>query len=205
MDDDPPALEPVQHEDDESPGRLAWLRRVELLHDELLRSLVKRMGRHDAQDVLQEFYLRILRYRPRLEGEASVRSFIGSILRSVIAEHFRARSADGKLARAIEALWQAPEIDDPVDVAVCDCLRTLIVELPPQYATLIERIDIQEESRTSVAASLGITTNNLAVRLARARSALRKRLLAFCTSCPIHGFRDCRCEKVATYRASPSG
>ena len=196
MDEDPPSLPtPQDPEDAESPDRFAWIRRVENLHDKLLKDLTERLGRHDAQDVLQEFYLRVLRYRPRLDGDASIRSFINRIVRSVVADHYRARAAQGKVARAIEALWELPEADDPVDAVACDCLRALISDLPPQYGTLIERIDINEESRASVAATLGITSANLAVRLTRARSALRTRLLAFCTSCPIHGFSDCRCPK----------
>jgi len=193
MDEDPPSL--PMPEDADSPERLAWIQRVENLHDQLLKDLTARLGRHDAQDVLQEFYLRVLRYRPRLDEDASVRSFINRIIRSVVADHYRARAAQGKVARSIAALWQLPEADDPVDAVACDCLRALITDLPPQYAMLIERIDINEESRVSVAETLGISGANLAVRLTRARSALRTRLLAFCTSCPIHGFSDCRCPK----------
>jgi RNA polymerase sigma-70 factor (ECF subfamily) len=196
MDEEPPGLPTPEEPDDvESPDRLSWIRRVENLHDHLLRDLTERLGRHDAQDVLQEFYLRVLRYRPRLDEGASVRSFINRVIRSVVADHYRARAAQGKVEHLIEALWQIPEADDPVDAVACDCLRALIADLPSQYAMLIERIDINEESRVSVAATLGISVANLAVRLTRARSALRKRLLAFCTSCPIHGFSDCRCPK----------
>jgi len=146
MDEDPPDLsipqEPREPDDAESPDRLAWIRRVENLHDQLLQDLTERLGRHDAQDVLQEFYLRVLRYRPRLDEDASVRSFINRIVRSVVADHYRARAAQGKVARSIEALWQLPDTDDPVDAVACDCLRALITDLPPQYAMLIERIDI---------------------------------------------------------------
>jgi RNA polymerase sigma factor (sigma-70 family) len=187
---------------DTPPDRQEWLRHVEQLHDQLLKNLTARLGRHDAQDVLQEFYLRVLRYRPRLEGDASMRSFINRILRSVVADHFRGRVAQRKVVSTIATLWEDPVTDDPVDAAVCDCLRGLMGELPRQYATLIERVDLNEEPRSAVAATLGITSKNLAVRLTRARSALRARLLAFCTSCPIHGFADCRCSKSPTLRTA---
>jgi RNA polymerase sigma-70 factor (ECF subfamily) len=204
MDEDsPPEQTPPRDPDDPSLiDPQEWLRHVEHLHDHLLKDLTARLGRHDAQDVLQEFYLRVLRYRPRLEGEPSTRSFLNRILRSVVADHFRRRAAEGKVASAIAALWEDPATDDPVDATICDCLRGLISDLPTQYATLIERIDINEEPRAAVAATLGITSNNLAVRLTRARSELRARLLAFCTSCPIHGFADCRCPKSPTQSAA---
>jgi hypothetical protein len=48
-----------------------------------------------------------------------------------------------------------------------------------------------------VACQLGLTPNNLAVRLHQARQALRKRLEQTCETCPTHGFRNCACPREA--------
>lgn len=159
-------------------GRQAWLDRVQCIHAYLLRDLTIRLGRQDAEDVLQEFYLRVLRYRPQLDGEASVRSFIYRILRSVVTDHFRRLAVQAKVAASIERHWESPAVEPSGENTAYDHLRSLIGELPYQYATLIERVDINDEPRSEVAANLGITTNNLAVRLLRARSALRSRASA---------------------------
>jgi transposase-like protein len=60
------------------------------------------------------------------------------------------------------------------------------------------------QSRVAVARQLGLTPNNLAVRLHRARQALRKRLEQTCETCPTHGFQSCACPRT-TPRPSTTG
>ena len=60
--------------------------------------------------------------------------------------------------------------------------------------------DILGEPRDRIAASMGTTLNNVAVRLHRGRQALRKRLEEMCLTCPVHGFLDCRCEEAERIR-----
>lgn len=57
-------------------------------------------------------------------------------------------------------------------------------------------MDLLGELRERVAASLGVTLNNVTVRLHRGRQALKKRLQEMRLTCPIHGFLDCRCEEA---------
>ncbi len=89
-----------------------------------------------------------------------------------------------------------PVADTELDAAVCACLHQLIATLKPGYAEMIRRIDLNEESRAAVAADLGLSLANLAVRLHRARHALKLRLVEMCLTCPEHGFIDCGCDTV---------
>jgi len=159
-------------------ARQAWLDHIASIHRSLLREITVRVGHQDAEDVLQEFYLRILRYRPHLAGEASVRSFVYRILRSVVSDHYRELAAQIKVVTSLEDYWELPIAVEGRDSAEGEHLLGLVTALPQQFATLIERIDVNDESRPEVAADLGITTNNLAVRLLRARTALRVRARA---------------------------
>jgi transposase-like protein len=70
--------------------------------------------------------------------------------------------------------------------------------MPAEYAQLIWQIDLLGQSRSRVAKRLGISPNNLGVRLYRARRALRSALERFCTTCPTHGFLNCACEPEVT-------
>lgn len=65
---------------------------------------------------------------------------------------------------------------EEVDRTVCDCLYKLLPTLKPEYAELIWRADLLGEPRDRIAASLGTTLSNVAVRLYRGRQALKKRL-----------------------------
>ena len=57
---------------------------------------------------------------------------------------------------------------------VCTCLHRLLPKLRANYAELLRRIDIEEESPKRVAEDLKISQSNLTVRLHRARQALRR-------------------------------
>ncbi|MGH7821909.1 MAG: hypothetical protein ACREQ9_19275 [Candidatus Binatia bacterium] len=58
---------------------------------------------------------------------------------------------------------------------------------------MLRRVDLDERSLAGAADALGITTNNAAVRLHRARRALRRQLERSCGTCAEHACLDCRC------------
>lgn len=55
------------------------------------------------------------------------------------------------------------------------------------------QIDLEGQEPAEVAAALGITKNNLTVRLHRARRHLRELLSRNCRACSKHGCLDCTC------------
>jgi RNA polymerase sigma-70 factor (ECF subfamily) len=66
--------------------------------------------------------------------------------------------------------------------------------LKPEYAEALRRIELEGQTVQGYAAELGIQPNNAAVRVHRARQALRTRVLAACGSCAEHGCLDCSCR-----------
>jgi len=77
---------------------------------------------------------------------------------------------------------------------VCSCMERLLPRMAARYSELIRRIDLNEENSDLVAAELGITRNNLNVRLHRARQQLKRRLEENCRVCAKHGCLDCQCS-----------
>lgn len=90
----------------------------------------------------------------------------------------------------------SPAAEAELQAAICACLHELIATIKPDDADLIRRIDLNEEPRAAVAADLGLTPATLALRLHRARNALKQRLTEMCLTCPEHGFMDCDCDTV---------
>jgi len=62
-----------------------------------------------------------------------------------------------------------------------------------QYAHALQRIEIDRLPVKDFAVQEGISANNVGVRVTRARSALRKQVMASCGTCAEHGCIDCRC------------
>lgn len=67
--------------------------------------------------------------------------------------------------------------------------------LKPEYAALIEELELTDSDPARVAERLGITLNNLKVRRHRARQALRKRLEETCRTCAEHRCLNCTCGR----------
>ncbi|WLA68949.1 RNA polymerase sigma factor [Bradyrhizobium diazoefficiens] len=87
----------------------------------------------------------------------------------------------------------AADQDSAANAAVCECLHTHLSLLKPEHAEVIRRVDLAGEPRELVAADLGVTVNNLTVRLHRARHALKVRLEQTCVVCLEESFWECRC------------
>jgi len=83
---------------------------------------------------------------------------------------------------------------DEIEAAVCECMNGLLPTLKETYAELIRRIDLGGETISEVARDLGVTENNLTVRLHRARQALKTSLERTCGTCTEHGCLNCTCS-----------
>jgi RNA polymerase sigma-70 factor (ECF subfamily) len=171
---------------------------------DLLNFLRRRLGnREEADEVLQRFSLRALERASELRDTRTVRGWLGRILASTIVDYQRraikARRREVAMEYAdSESLSVEPDVE--VDGVVCNCLYKLLPTLKPEYAEVIWRADILGEPRDRLAASLGTTSNNVAVRIHRGRQALKKRLEEMCLTCPVHGFLDCRCDEAERIR-----
>jgi RNA polymerase sigma-70 factor (ECF subfamily) len=174
---------------------------------EILAFLRQRLRSPDeAEEVLQRFTLRALERASQLRDNRTVRGWLGRILATTIIDH--QRSANRRSRREVELGDEhleglAIDPDPELDAAVCNCLYRLLPTLKPEYADIVWRADILGEPRDRLAASLGVSLNNVTVRLHRGRQALRKRLEEMCKTCPIHGFLDCRCEEHEKTGAPP--
>jgi RNA polymerase sigma factor (sigma-70 family) len=171
------------------------------LEDALLRNLKifvafarKRLGdEHLAEDVVQDSLIKALAADIQPEGEEATTAWFYRILRRSIIDVYRRQQAR---SRALERFAQEiPETPTPEEEqALCECLLRLMPLVPEQYRELLQKIDIEGNEIGKVAAELGVTRNNLTVRLHRARKHLRDALAQNCRACSTHGCVDCTCD-----------
>jgi RNA polymerase sigma-70 factor (ECF subfamily) len=168
-------------------------------HREFLAFLERRVGsREVAEDILQEAFVRGISRIESLRSDESATAWFYRMLRNAVVDHYRRR---GSSERAMSAL--AAELDEatPPDVevrgAVCQCVRALAGTLKPEYAAALTRVEVDGLSVQAFAEEASITPNNAAVRLFRARDALRKQVKVACGTCADHGCLDCSCEPPA--------
>jgi RNA polymerase sigma factor (sigma-70 family) len=169
-------------------------------YERLRNYLQRRFGvRAEAEEILQAFVLRALERSADIRDMDSVRGWLSRVLATTIAD-FHRQSSKNK----VRELPFAPELSDrlaidqdaELDYATCECLHAYLPLLKTEHAEVIRRIDLAGEPRELVAAEIGVTVNNLTVRLHRARQALKERLEEMCIVCSEDSFLNCRCGDV---------
>ena len=186
------AISDQKHRDDDPS-----IRALSANRQMFLGFLVNRLGNlSEAEDVLQEFCLRVIKRKDQLRDAEKLNGWLYSVLRSALNDHYRKTGRRKRLGDAVAIEMQsAEETSDPAETMarICACVKGLVPELRAADAELIRRIDIDEDDRATVAAELGLKPGTLAVRLHRARAALADTLLGHCGFCCKHGFEDCSC------------
>jgi RNA polymerase sigma factor (sigma-70 family) len=168
-------------------------RLVEHRH-EFLGFLQRRLGdRALAEDLLQEAFARSITSAGQLEREESAVAWFYRVLRNAITDHQRRAGAS---ARKLDAL--AKELEPPagpeLERAVCHCVKGLAATLKPEYAAALQAIEVEGVGVKDYAAAQGISSSNAAVRVFRAREALRRSVERCCGSCADDNCRDCTCH-----------
>jgi RNA polymerase sigma-70 factor (ECF subfamily) len=163
-------------------------------HEAFLGFVRKRVGDPElAADILQESFLKAMKHAGELRDDESVVAWFYRILRRTIIDAYRRRDARSRALDAFEG--ESHEAMTPEDErTLCGCLRLLIPTLKPEYAEVIERVDLQQQPMETVAKDLNSSANNLRVRLHRGRKQLQQRLEQTCQVCAKHGCLDCQCQ-----------
>lgn len=167
-------------------------------HREFLRFLAGRTATPaDAEDVLQEFYVKVIRSARTVRSEQALRAWLSQVLRRTLTDHYRRAAVRKRTDERLRQLGDpAVRIADDAELAVCRCLYRILPTLPRDQADIIWRVDLLGQPRKQVAKSLAISPDNLGVRIHRARRALRAALERYCITCPSHGFLNCACEEA---------
>jgi RNA polymerase sigma-70 factor (ECF subfamily) len=160
----------------------------------LLHFIGSKVGDDDlAEDILQDSLLKALRAAPDLREEDALIPWFYRIIRNAITDAYRRHAAAAERL-AQYALEQPSAVPPPEDeAALCACFEGLLPGLKPEYAELIEAMDLHGATTETMTERLGITSNTLKVRHHRARRQLRDRLEDTCRTCAEHGCLDCTC------------
>ena len=149
-----------------------------------------------AEDILQAAFVRSLEKGDAVRDQESVVAWFYRILRNAITDYYRRRGAEERVSGELIAhLRDHQEPDELFKGEICQCVKTLLGNVKPEYRDAIQTIDLEDGSLADLATQAGITANNAAVRVHRAREALRKQVMTACGICATHGCIDCHCKQ----------
>jgi len=143
---------------------------------------------HDAEDGTQETFMRVLRYRRKLEGVSDPKTWIARIAWRVAVEQAKRRPAvsmsEKEIVDAISHLRadrkSAEEIVASKEMAVL--LTSLIGALPEPLRDAIRLSTVEELTPGEIAKVLATSESSARSRLFRARQILKEKLKALETN-----------------------
>jgi RNA polymerase sigma factor (sigma-70 family) len=147
-----------------------------------------------AEDILQDAFARLDKLASLRDEESAVAWFYRVLRNAVIDQARRAATRANNLTAFAEELSEDPRESPDTEARVCRCVSMLKDTLRPAYREALEQIEVGGMPVKDYAAQQGITPGNAAVRLFRARDALRKQVARSCGACAEHGCVDCTCR-----------
>jgi RNA polymerase sigma-70 factor (ECF subfamily) len=191
-----------------SPGppheRREEFEQVALPHLDALFNLALTLTRNrkDAEDLVQETYLRAFRFFDTYEPGTHVKAWLFRILRNTFVSRYRAarRTPEHVDFDAIEGAYEtlvdetlrrereAPDPERALLARVPDeAIRRALAELPEEYRTVVVLALVEELSYKEIASALGIPIGTVMSRLHRGRKHLQRELLEHARSLGIGG------------------
>ena len=167
-------------------------------HRRFLAFLERRVpDRATAEDLLQAAFVKSLERGADVRDDEHATAWFYRLLRNALADYYRRRDAERRAVDRHERETVATIAHDAeLDAAVCACVDALIPTMKPEYEEILRAVEMEGAGVADIAARLGITPGNAAVRLHRARHALRRRLAMACGTCSEHGCLDCTCQNI---------
>jgi RNA polymerase sigma-70 factor (ECF subfamily) len=167
-------------------------------HRAFLRYLEGRVGdRALAEDILQEAFAKVVTRPEQAPDDEGIVPWFYRTLRNAAVDQFRRRGAAN---RAYEAFARELETHDAatdeIEGEICACVSRLARTLKPEYAEALQVIEVGGTPVKAFAEQRGLSPGNAAVRVFRAREALKKRVTQSCGACAEHGCLNCTCKRA---------
>lgn len=182
-----------------------------LQHLDALYRTALRMTRHaeDAEDLVQDTYLKAVRSIGSYEETAGTRAWLFRILTNAWIDRYRSRRRTPETVELTEsgglydlfletrssdaapqagsslAAWSDADLDAFLRRFVSDEVKAAVESLPPTFRVVLLLRDLEGFSYREIADILGVPIGTVMSRLFRARQALQSRLAEYARS---HGF-----------------
>lgn len=155
-------------------------------------------SKDDAEDIVQSACMRCVEKLESIREDDSVVAWFYRVLRNAIIDYYRRRASYNRKAEAFARDFK-DELAPPQEIReqVCRCVIPVLGSLKPEYRDALTLVDIQDRSLKHLASTIQISGNNAAVRVHRARQALRKQVQITCGACATHGCLNCTCNTSA--------
>lgn len=153
-----------------------------------LRAFIRRRvdSAADAEDILQDVFLRIHRHAGSLERQERLVSWLFQVTRNAITDYYRApvrrrelpagAPPDLEQAAGHAGAWleEDEEASGQAGRELAHCLRPMLSRLPDHYREAVTLIDLDGLSQQDAAIQAGLSLSGMKSRVQRGRRALEQ-------------------------------
>lgn len=148
---------------------------------QLKRFIAVRVRNHDdAEDVLQDVFVKVHDQLPRLEDPGRLHAWVYQITRNAIVDYYRRRGRTPELTSEFPEHLAADAAEADLTEEVAAWLLPMIETLPPKYRDALRLSEVQGLTQQETARRLGISLSGAKSRVQRGREQLRAMLVACC-------------------------
>lgn len=131
--------------------------------------------RTEAEDNLQEGFIKVFQYIKKFRYEGSLEGWIRKIMVNVSLAKFRKQNVMYPVENIGD--YEKPTVSDEIIEKIsADELLTLIQELPPRYRMVFNLFVIEDMNHKEISKEMQITEGTSKSNLARARDILKRRV-----------------------------
>jgi RNA polymerase sigma-70 factor (ECF subfamily) len=162
-------------------------------HTKILGYLTRMVGSDDAEDLAQEVFDKIHRGLPGFQGKSRLSTWIyriatnAAIDKSCSASYKyekERRTFEDETPQVSSSVMESPSPPDTDQLVIrkemSDCINEFVDALPSNYKTVLVLSELEGLANKEIAEILGISLDNVKIRLHRARARLKEALKNGC-------------------------
>ena len=154
------------------------------VHQSLRGFILRRVNNQaEAEDLLQEVFLRVHRELSQLKEPDRLISWVFQIARHVVIDHYRSADRRRELPAGLAADFTAEDKEGSVEeqngeakYELANCLRPMVNRLSKEYREAITLVELEGLTHQEAAARLGLSIPGMKSRVQRGRRQLKQML-----------------------------
>ncbi len=150
-------------------------------HNKLLNYIRSRVSDHyDAEDILQNVFLKVFNNLENLDKEEAIKSWIYKITKNTIIDFYKKKKLVSVDPESLYSIKDDVDDINNMNDDISNCIKEMIFSLPDKYQTVYDMYENQEMKHKEIAEKLDISISNSKVRLKRSKELFKRKLVDCC-------------------------
>lgn len=147
-------------------------------NSKLLQFIKKRVNSNDAEDILQEVFIKMYKRINDLQDTSRIEAWLYQIARNTIIDYYRAKKGEEALPENFDLHQNTSENKTTEELAAC--LEPMVNNLPDKYKNALRLSEIEGKTQKEVSVIENISLSGAKSRVQRGRNLIKEMLEECC-------------------------